>query len=77
MKSVEQILSKVLGIDAKKITDESGPDNLENWDSFNAFMIITELEKNFKTTFSLEEVVGVKNVMDIKKIIKKHGIKSQ
>lgn len=74
MKTVEQIVAKVLGLKPEQINDESGPDNLENWDSFNGLILVTELEKNFKVNFSLEEIVEVKKVRDIKKILKQHGI---
>lgn len=74
MKSVEEILAKVLGIDIEKINDQTGPDNATEWDSFNGLILITELEKNFNVTFVLNEVVAVKNVADIKTALKKHGV---
>ena len=74
MKSVEEILANVLHIDPAGITDETGPDNTEAWDSFNGLILLTELEKNFNVKFSLDEVMAVKNVADIKKALRKHGI---
>ena len=74
MKTVEEILGRVLAINPKEITDDSGPATIESWDSFNGLMLVTELEKNFKVSFSLEEVVGVKTVKDIKRILRSHGI---
>ena len=75
MKSVEEILAKVLGVEVGKINDQTGPDNTSNWDSFNGLILVTELEKNFNVKFTLDEVVKVKNVGDIKKFLKQHGIK--
>ena len=74
MKTVEEILWRVLAINPKDITDDSGPATIESWDSFNGLMLVTELEKNFKVSFSLEEVVGVKTVKDIKRVLRSHGI---
>ena len=68
-------MSKVLSIDSKTISDSTKPEDIESWDSFNGLILVTELEKNFKVKFSLEEVVSVKNVGDIKKILKGHGVK--
>lgn len=76
MKSVEEVLVKVLNVDASKINDETTPNDVENWDSFNALILVSELEKNFKVKFTLDEVVGVKNVGDIKKVLNKHGVKT-
>lgn len=75
MKSVEEVLANVLALKPEDITDDSGPDTIESWDSFNGLMLVTELEKNFKVSFSLEEVVGVKKVKDIKRVLKSHGIR--
>lgn len=74
MKSVEEVLGKVLGIDPKKINDKSSPENINAWDSFNGLLLVTELENNFRVNFSVDEVISVKNVGDIRKILKKHGI---
>lgn len=75
MKTVEQVLSGVLGVDSKTITDFTQPNDIESWDSFNGLILVTELEKNFKVKFSLEEVVSVKKVGDIKKVLREHGVK--
>lgn len=74
MKTLEEVLAHVLAIDTAAVTDDTGPHNVESWDSFNGLMLITELEKNFGVSFDLEEVAGVKNVRDIKRILKNHGI---
>jgi len=73
--TVEEVIGKVLNVDSSKITDETSPENTPEWDSFNGLLLATELEKNFKVKFSIDEVVLVKNVGDIKKILQKHGIK--
>ena len=74
MKTVEEVLGRVLNVDPKIITDALTPSDIESWDSFNGLILITELEKNFNLKFTLDDVVGVKNVGDIKKVLKEHGI---
>ena len=68
-------MSKILGIDENIITDKTSPANVESWDSFNGLMIASELEREFKLTFTMEEITSVKNVGDIKESLRKHGIK--
>ncbi|MBI3034743.1 acyl carrier protein [Candidatus Woesearchaeota archaeon] len=75
MKRLNAILSKVLGIEPDLITDKTSPDNVESWDSFNGLMLVSELEKGFNVKFTMEEVVSVKNVKDIKESLRKHGVK--
>ena len=76
MSRLKKILSKVLEVDEKEINDDSSPDNIENWDSFNGLMLVSELENEFKVNFTMNEVINVTNVGDIKKVLVKHGIKS-
>ena len=68
------IISDVLKVDASTITDESSPDNIATWDSFNGLMLVTELEKGFNVKFTMEEIMLVKNVKDIKESLNVHGI---
>lgn len=75
MKTVEEVIAGVLGIDAASISDSATPDDIEQWDSFNALLLVSELEKNFRVNFSFEEVTGVKNIGDIKKLLKKHNVR--
>ncbi|MEK7654154.1 MAG: acyl carrier protein [Patescibacteria group bacterium] len=72
-KSVEEVLAKVFNMEASKINDITSPSNTEAWDSFNGLLLVTELEKTFDVKFTIEEIVGVKTVADIKKVLKQHG----
>ena len=66
-KRVYSIISKVMDLPISEINDESSPETIESWDSFNSYVLLDELETEFKTEFSIDEVVETKNVADIKK----------
>ena len=68
------LLSRILRIDAKIINDETSPDNIDTWDSYNGLMMVSELESIFNVQFTMEEVVEVRNVSDIKKCLTEHGV---
>lgn len=74
MKRLKAILSKVLQIDESTIVDETSPDNVDSWDSFNGLMLVSELENEFKIKFTMEEVISAKCVGDIKKFLLAHGV---
>jgi len=76
MSRLKKILSKVLEVDEKEINDDSSPDTIESWDSFNGLMLVTELENEFKVNFTMDEVINIINVGDIKKALIKHRVKS-
>ena len=69
-KRLYSIISKVMDIPISEINDESSPESIESWDSFNSYVLLDELETEFKTEFSIDEVVETKNVADIKKYLK-------
>lgn len=75
MKKLNTVLAEVLQIKEETIVDSTSPGTIDSWDSYNGLLLVSELENNFKVKFTLEEVMAVKNVGDIKKFLEKHGIK--
>ena len=68
------LISKVMNISPEEINDETGPLNVENWTSFNSYVLLYELEKEFNQKFTMDEAMDVKSVGDIKRHLKNHGI---
>jgi len=56
------------------LNDQSGPENIENWDSFNGLVLVDEIENYFNVKFSLEEIIDVKTISDIKRHLKNHNV---
>ena len=71
---VKVIIAKVFSIPESEVNDESGPENIENWDSFNGLILVDELENHFKIKFTISEITDVKNVADIKRHLKNHNV---
>ena len=68
------IIAKVMDISINEINDDSSPETIPSWDSFNSYILLDELETEFKTEFTIDEVTETKNVSDIKIHLKNHGI---
>ena len=73
MESLKELVARILGVDKEEINDDSSPDNISSWDSFNGLMMVSELEKNFNVKFTMDEVTSVQKLSDIRKALKKHG----
>ena len=54
-------------IESSELTDESSPEDIENWDSYNGLLLVDELESEFNVKFTVEEVFDVHSIADIKK----------
>lgn len=74
MLELRELLAKVLNVDKEFINDKSSPENIDSWDSFNGLMLVSELENNFNVKFTIDEVLAVKKVSDIKDALRRHGI---
>ncbi len=74
MKRLKKILCEVLKIKEEQITDRLTPQDVKTWDSMNALILVSALERAFNVKFTLVEVIEVKCVGDIKKLLAKHGV---
>lgn len=74
MEGLKSLVSRVLGVSSSEITDDSSPDSVPSWDSFNGLMMVSELEKNFNVKFTMSEVTSITKFSDIRECLKKHGI---
>ena len=68
------IISKVFSVPISEISDESNPETIESWDSFNGLILVDDIESNFNVKFTVSEITDVKNISDIKRHLKNHGI---
>ena len=68
------IIAKVFSIPESEVNDNSSPENIESWDSFNGLVLVDELENHFNIKFSISEITDVKTVSDIKRHLKNHNV---
>ena len=70
-----EIISRVFNVDKNTIGDESSPENLEEWDSFNFYVLLDQIENKFNIKFDLDETLDIKKIGDFKNLLSKHGVK--
>ena len=73
-RDIYEIVARVFSIPISQVNDESSPENIESWDSFNGLILVDELENNFNIKFSISEITDVKTVADIKRHLKNHNV---
>ena len=71
---LHQIVSEVFNVELNKINDNTSPENLEEWDSFNFYVLLDQIENKFNIKFDLDETLEIKKIGDFKKLFEKHGI---
>ncbi|MEK7567094.1 MAG: acyl carrier protein [Patescibacteria group bacterium] len=74
LKKFDELLVRILEIPKSDINDKLSPDDVKTWDSFNGLLIASELESLFGLRFTIEDISGVKNVGDMKRVLRKYNI---
>lgn len=75
MEKLTTLIARVLNVDENILNDNSSPETISEWDSLNGILLVIELEKNFNVKFTMDEVVAVQKVSDIKDALRKHNVK--
>lgn len=63
------VIAKVMKVPVSRINNESSPENIETWDSFHGLVLLDEIETAFNAKFTLDEVINIKTVGDIERIL--------
>jgi len=68
---VRGIASDILGVQSDKITAESSPETMENWDSIQHLNLVLAIEEKFGVQLAPEEMEQMKNVGLVAALVEK------
>jgi acyl carrier protein len=71
---VEAVFSDVLGIPLESITEETSPENTPEWDSAQAVNLVLALEDAFQIRLSTKEIVSMRDIALVKKVLRTKGV---
>ena len=74
MKDFNTIVTEQLKIKSEDISDTLTPKDVPEWDSMNYLLFIAELEKEYKISFTMDEVLSAQSLGDVRKSLKSKGI---
>ena len=77
MDKIISILAGVLKIDSSRITMETTPGDVENWDSLAQLSLIQKIEEEYGLTLDIREILEIKKVGDICRILEKRGVRGR
>lgn len=70
-KRVTEIFRDVFRDDSLNISDSTTADDIEMWDSLTHITLINDIEEAFNFRFSMNQVLGMKNVGELLDILEK------
>jgi acyl carrier protein len=68
---VQAIASDIFGVPAGKITADSSPETIENWDSMQHLNLVLALEEKFGLQLDPEEIEQMKSVGAVAALVEK------
>ena len=71
---IEKAFSEVLGVPAEKIDDATSPENTPEWDSLQAMNLVAALEEAFGIRLSTREIISMRTVGLVRKVLRAKGI---
>lgn len=72
---LRSIFKKILQLPDDSMDDELTAASIPAWDSFNALMLISEIESAFHIRFSMEETRNIRSLGDFKTALRAHGVR--
>jgi len=72
-KNLESLLADVLQIPIAAVTDELSMKDLEAWDSLKHMELIATLENQLDIQLTFDEIVAMRSVGDIKRVLNGRG----
>jgi len=68
---VRNLASDIFGIPADKITPESSPETIENWDSMQHLNLVLAIEEKFGVQLEPEDIEQMKNIGAVVALVEK------
>jgi acyl carrier protein len=66
---LKQVIAATFQIPIDSIPDDGSNETVENWDSLGQINLIMALEKQFKVSFTLEEILEMRDIPTIRRLI--------
>ncbi len=71
LQQVRSIASDIFGVPADKITPESSPETIENWDSMQHLNLVLAIEERFGVQLEPEDIEQMKNIGAVAAVVEK------
>ncbi|MBZ5664220.1 MAG: acyl carrier protein [Acidobacteriia bacterium] len=68
---VRNVASDIFGVPADKITAESSPETVENWDSMQHLNLVLAVEEKFGVQLEPEDIEQMKTIGAVAKLVEK------
>jgi acyl carrier protein len=71
---LRKTVAEVLGVNPYLLSEESSPSTVSSWDSLGHLNLVIALEEEFEVNLSAEEVLVMRNMGSIRRILHQYGV---
>lgn len=73
-RSLVDIVSEVFELDPNELDDDTSPDNTTAWNSLSAVRLVVVLQETFDIEFKNSEILAMRSIALIRRVLRKRGI---
>ena len=76
MRTLEEVVSGVFGVEPQSLDESSSPQSVEGWDSMGHVNLVTALEQHFDVSIDIDDVMEMGSVGKIREILVAYGVRA-
>jgi acyl carrier protein len=76
LRTVEEVVSRVFGVDTGSLDESSSPESVEGWDSMGHLNLVAALEQDYNVSIAIGDVMEMVSVRRIREILLQYGVRS-
>jgi len=76
MRTLEEVVSSVFGVEPQSLDEGSSPESVEGWDSMGHVNLVTALEQHFNVSIDIDDVMEMGSVGKIREILVAYGVRA-
>lgn len=76
MRTVEEVVSEVFGVERESVNDSSCPETVDGWDSMGHVNLLVALEEHFNVSIDIGDVIEMVSVRKIRQVLLEYGVRS-
>jgi acyl carrier protein len=69
-----EVFAEGLEVEATQLSDDTSPDNTEQWDSLAAMTLVTLLEDSFAVKLSTREIMKMRTIGVARAVLRAKGV---
>lgn len=76
MSTVEEVVSRVFGVERGSLDESSCPETVEGWDSMGHLNLVAALEKAFNVSIDIGDAMEMGSVLKIRQILLEYRVRA-